>query len=67
MTMAVESPAPGRRVRASERALRIALKVIQDSGLPVDKVCISGGQIEIHCGDVDVSKPKKKDGGLKQW
>lgn len=56
-----------KRIRASERAFRIALKVIRDAGLPVDKVCVSGGQIEIHCSDVDGTVGKKKDDGLEQW
>lgn len=56
-----------KRVRASDRALRIALKAIQDAGLPVDKLLISGGQIEIHCGTVEGKPTSKKDGGLKQW
>lgn len=56
-----------RRVRASERALRIALKAVQDAGLPVDRVSVSGGQIEIHCGGIVEGKQKKNDGRLKQW
>lgn len=56
-----------RRVRASERALRIALKAIQDSGLPVDKVCVSGGQIEIHCRPVEGDDQPKNHGGPKDW
>lgn len=56
-----------KRVRASDRALRIALKAIQDAGLPVDKVCVSGGQIEIHCGAIEGKPARKKNGGLKEW
>lgn len=56
-----------KRVRASDRALRIALKAIQDAGLPVDKVCVSGGQVEIHCRPVDGAAPAQNDGGLKDW
>lgn len=56
-----------KRVRASDRALRIALKAIQDAGLPVDKVCVSGGQIEIHCGALEEKPTRKKDGGLEKW
>lgn len=58
---------PAKRVRASERALRIALKAIQDAGLPVDKLCVTGGQIEIHCGHVDDAAPSPDHGGLKDW
>lgn len=68
MTATASIPsADGKRIRASERAFRIALKVVQDAGLPVDRVCIAGGQIEIHCGGVEEAKPKKNDGRLKQW
>jgi hypothetical protein len=58
---------PAKRVRASERALRIALKVVQDSGLSVEKVCVTGGQIEIHCGHVEGQQPSPDHGGLKDW
>lgn len=66
-TPALVQPSAGKRVRASDHALRIALKAIQDAGLPVDKVCVSGGQIEIHCGTVAGAVTVKKDGGLKDW
>ncbi|MCJ8520614.1 hypothetical protein ABID21_003502 [Pseudorhizobium tarimense] len=56
-----------KRVRASDHALRIALKAIQDAGLPVDKVCVTGAQIEIHCRPVDAEQKPANDGGLKDW
>jgi hypothetical protein len=56
-----------RRVRASERALRIALKVIQDSGLPVEKLCVNGAQIEIHCGNIDDPAATPNHGGPEDW
>ena len=56
-----------KRVRTSERAMRIALQAMKDAGLPVDKVCITGAQIEIHCGGVEQGSVDKKDGRLKQW
>lgn len=56
-----------KRVRASERALRIALKVVRETGLPVEKLCVTGGQIEIHCGHVDAAAPSPDHGGLKDW
>lgn len=58
---------PSKRIRASESAIRAALKAIQDAGLPVDKVCISGGQVEIHCRSVEDAKSAENDGGLKKW
>ncbi|MDQ0319992.1 hypothetical protein QO002_002130 [Pararhizobium capsulatum DSM 1112] len=58
---------PAKRVRASERALRIALRVVQDTGLSVEKLCITGGQIEIHCGRVDAEKPSPDHGGPEDW
>lgn len=66
MTVPVAMQA-AKRVRASERALRIALKVVQDAGLPVEKLCITGGQIEIHCSHVDEEAPSPDHGGLKDW
>jgi len=56
-----------KRVRASERALRIALKVIQETGLPVEKLCVTGGQIEIHCGHIDEATPSPDHGGPEDW
>lgn len=55
------------RVRTSEKAIRSALKAIQDAGLPVDKVCVSGGLIEIHCRSVAGDRPENKDSGLEEW
>jgi len=62
-----EQPSPSKRVRASETAIRAALKAIQDAGLPVEKVCVSGGQIEIHCLPVEAGSTAEKDEGLKDW
>ncbi|EHS53218.1 hypothetical protein PDO_1181 [Rhizobium sp. PDO1-076] len=56
-----------RRTRASEKALRITLTAICEAGLSVDKVCVNGGQIEIHCGPIAARPSPKKDGGLKEW
>lgn len=55
------------RVRASEKAIRAALKAIQDAGLPVDKVCVSGAQVEIHCGPVERVRTDQNDGDLEKW
>lgn len=54
------------RVRASEKAIRAALRAIKDAGLPVDKVCVSGGQVEIHCSLVE-RETQENDGGLEKW
>ncbi|MFN7093267.1 MAG: hypothetical protein ACK4P4_22280 [Allorhizobium sp.] len=56
-----------KRIRASDHALRIALKAVQDAGLPVDKVCVTGGQIEIHCRPIDAGTEAANDRGLKEW
>jgi len=55
------------RTRASEAAIRAALRAIKGAGLPVDKVCVSGGSIEIHCGTIEARKTDEKDGGLEEW
>jgi hypothetical protein len=57
----------GRRVRASERAIRAALKAIQASGMSVDKLLITGGQVEIRCASVEGSTHDQDDGGLEKW
>jgi|HigsolmetaAR201D_1030396.scaffolds.fasta_scaffold24669_2 hypothetical protein len=58
---------PVKRVRASENAIRAALKAIQDTGLPVEKVCVTGGMVEIHCAPIEIAGSREKDGGLKDW
>lgn len=63
----VHPPIKQTRVRASEKAVTVALKALQNAGLSVDRLCISGGQIEIHCGSVEATVATKKDGGLKDW
>lgn len=62
----IGQPGPA-RVRASEKAIAAALKAILDVGLPVDRVCVSGGRVEIHCGRVEAGERTKNDGGLKDW
>jgi hypothetical protein len=61
------APQTSKRVRTSERALLVALKALQSSGLSVEKLLITGGQIEIHCGTVEEKPQTEKHGGLKQW
>lgn len=65
MTAAASNPV--KRVRASENALRIALKVVKDSGLPVEKLCVNGGQIEIHIAGVEGKPLEYNDEGLEKW
>lgn len=67
MTLSAPSTPRQKRVRTSDRAIRIALKALQDANVPVDKVCISGGQIEIHCGAIEGAPASEKDEGLKDW
>ncbi|TPM89824.1 hypothetical protein [Mesorhizobium sp. B2-1-3A] len=60
------APEP-KRLRASEAAIRAALQALKASGLPVDKVCVIGGHVEIHCGHVDGGASPEKDEGLEKW
>lgn len=60
------TPEP-KRLRASETAIRAALRAVRASGLPVDKVCVIGGHVEIHCGHVEGSAAPAKDEGLEEW
>lgn len=56
-----------RRLRASETAIRATLQAMKASGLPVDRVCVIGGHVEIHCGHVDAAVLREKDEGLEKW
>ncbi len=58
---------PQKRVRASEHALTTALKAMQACGLPVGKVCINGGRIEIHTAGDDCVEAEEDNGGLEKW
>jgi len=62
-------PAPGKatRTRASKTALQVTLEALKEAGLYVDKVCVHGGKVEIHCAQIAAKPPAKKDGGLKEW
>lgn len=57
----------GRRVRPSENALRIALKAAKAEGMVVDKLCVTGGYIEIHFTGVEREPAPENDGGLEGW
>ncbi|NNH59506.1 hypothetical protein HLI01_22485 [Rhizobium laguerreae] len=57
----------GKRVRASENALRIALKAAKAEGMVVDKLCVNGGQIEIHFHGVEGEDQPENDGDLEKW
>jgi hypothetical protein len=61
------APSEIKRTRASQAAIRAALEAVKASGLPVDKVCVIGGQVEIHCGNVEGVAAATKDEGLEQW
>lgn len=56
-----------KRLRASQTAIRATLAAIKASGLPVDKVCVIGGHVEIHCGTVEGGTIPEKDEGLEKW
>lgn len=57
----------GRRVRASEAAIRVALKAAKAEGMVVDKLCVTGGYVEIHFGGIDDKPLKENDSGLEKW
>lgn len=56
-----------RRVRASERAISAAIRAMQNAGLPVGKLLITGSQVEIYCGGVEATAAEKEDEGLGKW
>lgn len=53
------------RIRASANAIKAALSAMQESGLSVDRVCVTGGKVEIHCGGVDEHQSTKNDGSVE--
>ncbi|MBN9073965.1 MAG: hypothetical protein J0H34_20685 [Rhizobiales bacterium] len=55
------------RVRASERAITAALKAMRAAGLSVQKLCVTGAQVEIHAGSVEAVPDGKNDDGLEEW
>lgn len=64
----------GKRVRASEAAVSAVLRAMAANGIAVGKICIVGGQVEIHCaGEPDKPNdpyaltPEEKARGLKAW
>lgn len=65
--MTVPRLAETKRLRASQSAIRATLQALKASGVPVDKVCVIGGHVEIHCGPVEGGSITEKDGGLEQW
>ena len=67
MTRALALTPEVKRLRASQSAIRATLQALKASGVPVDKVCVIGGHVEIHCGHVEGGNDTKKDGGLEQW
>lgn len=56
-----------RRVRASESALRVALRALKAEGVPIGKVVLEGGKIEIICVAPDEAAPVARDDGLESW
>jgi hypothetical protein len=38
-----------------------------DAGLSVDKLCVTGAQIEIHCGAVEGKPLTQNHTGLEKW
>lgn len=67
MTQAARIAPETKRLRASQSAIRATLDALKAAGVPVDKVCVIGGQVEIHCGQIEGTASSKKDGGLEQW
>lgn len=61
------APSEAKRTRASQSAIRAVLEALKASGVPVDKVCVIGGHVEIHCSHVEGDSAPTKDEGLEQW
>lgn len=56
-----------RRVRASENALRVALRALKAEGVPIGKVVLEGGKIEIICVAPDEMAAVAGEDGLESW
>ncbi|MCB1462084.1 MAG: hypothetical protein KDJ90_06590 [Nitratireductor sp.] len=70
MTAAAKiEPKPDRptRCRASQPAILATLEALKEAGLDVERVCIRGGQVEIHCGHVEAVEDDQEDAGLEDW
>lgn len=57
----------GKRIRASKSAIMAAIDAMQERGLTVGKLCISGGKVEIIPAGVEETAATQNDGGLKDW
>ncbi len=55
------------RNRVSEHTLAATLKAMRDAGMPVDRVCITGGKVEIHCAPIADDASTENHGGLEKW
>lgn len=54
-------------ISASEKSLTVALKVLRDQGMAVDKLLIRGGRIELHIAGIETEERSTPDGDLEQW
>ena len=61
-----ESNAP-KRIRASKRALEIAIEVLQAQGVPIRKIVVSGGRFEIYSDASEDTVSSDDEDGLKNW
>ncbi|KQS95335.1 hypothetical protein [Rhizobium sp. Leaf386] len=55
------------RNRVSERTLAATLKAMRDAGMSVDRVCITGGKVEIHTAPIAGETTVPDDEGLEKW
>jgi hypothetical protein len=56
------------RVRASERAVKVAIKAMQNSGLQVSKLVVVGATIEVHAVvPAEITSTATEPPGLKDW
>lgn len=57
----------GKRVRASEAAVSAVLRAMAANGIAVGKICVVGGQVEIHCGAPTKDAGSGREDGTKSW
>lgn len=56
-----------KRTRSSKTAIANALAALKEAGLSVEKLCISGGQVEIQIADIERGKNPQDYDGEKSW
>lgn len=55
------------RIRASERAVTATLKAMRNAGVPVEKLRVIGGQVEIIIASVEEDEAPEHSDLIEEW